>query len=35
MIPQRREPILAFYVGWPSAVSAITRVREAFAAKPG
>ena len=26
---------LAFYVGWPSAVSAITRVREAFAAKPG
>lgn len=26
---------LAFYVGWPSAVSAITRVREAFGAKPG
>ena len=26
---------LAFYVGWPSAVSAITRVRELFAAKPG
>ena len=26
---------LAFYVGWPSAVSAITRAREAFGAKPG
>jgi 4-carboxymuconolactone decarboxylase len=26
---------LAFYVGWPSAVSAITRVRELLAAKPG
>ena len=26
---------LAFYVGRPSAVSAITRVREAFGAKPG
>jgi 4-carboxymuconolactone decarboxylase len=26
---------LAFYVGWPSAVSAITRVREAFGAKQG
>ena len=26
---------LAFYVGWPSAVSAITRVRELFGAKQG
>ena len=26
---------LAFYVGWPSAMSAIARARELFAAKPG
>jgi len=26
---------LAFYVGWPSAVSAVARVREAFGPKPG
>ena len=26
---------LAFYVGWPSAVSAITRVRELFGTKQG
>jgi 4-carboxymuconolactone decarboxylase len=26
---------LAFYVGWPSAMSAITRARELFAAKQG
>src|SRR5215468_5056630 len=26
---------LAFYVGWPSAMSAITRARELFGAKPG
>ncbi len=25
---------LAFYVGWPSAVSAVTRIKELFSAKP-